>query len=154
MNVNLLLTIAQNLPPEKLKEHGWERVAQQLYGGAFEQTRDAFPVTGFFVGVIGLCILMLAIWGWRRSRQSHLRSAPMAVFHRMANHLNLDLQQQWLLVRIARQQALPTPLTLMLSDATLAHHAGEYARQAPPRKQRDLSARVAAISRTLFGSSG
>jgi hypothetical protein len=153
MNIAYLFTLAKNVPAEGLKEGGWERAAQEMFGGAFENTHNVFPVTGFSIAAVGLIVLMLAIWGWKYNQQRHLRSTPMAIFHRIAGHLHLNLQQQWLLLRIARQQTLPSPLTLMLSSATLEHHASQYAKQMPQRRRSEFNARITAIRSTLFGSS-
>ena len=76
----------------------------------------------------GLVIVVISTISWyRRHKTRHLRSHPSAVFRRAAREARLSFSQQMLLWRIARQQALPTPLTLLLSATTLRHHASAYA---------------------------
>lgn len=123
-----------------------------------ESVRDAFrnegDATGMFRWVLALGALllglMLAVWVQQWLQQRRLSSRPIRVFHGLASDLGISLADQWLLVRIAHQQDLPTPLTLLLSPQTLRHHACDYVRVLkPPTRARTL-ARVARLRRRLF----
>ena len=144
------VTAALTLAAEPRKLAQWELDMQRMFQGAFKGTSDVFPATSALLVSLGLLLLVVAIWGRRWHRQRHLRSAPLLVFHQLAGQMGLSLKQQWLLVRIAHQQSLPTPLTLMLSGATLAHHAGRYAESASAHRRESLTAKVDAIAAVLF----
>jgi len=103
----------------------------------------------------GLLLTALGVWlliRWWRKR--HSRSRPWAVFLEVAQVAGLSVSDRWLLVRIARQQALPTPLTLLLSGRTLRLHAREFAAAQPPWRRAALMQRVASIRRDVFGDMG
>lgn len=99
---------------------------------------------GALLAVIGL----LSLRAVRDPRQA--RPAPMLVFRRVAEAVGLDLGEQWLLVRIAKARKLPTPLTLLLSEGTLVHHAVAWADTLGPRRQRDAMIRIDALRQKLF----
>ncbi len=144
MNFASLTLLAEQLAP-------WERNAQHFFQGGLQRTHTIFPVLGFSIAALGLGLLLVAVWGWRHKKQRHLRSTPMSVFHRVATQLDIDLTMQWLLVRIARQQALPSPLVLLMSGTTLNHHADRFADQLPARKRTVVLARIKVLGRILFG---
>lgn len=114
------------------------------------------PLMDLRWGMAALTVMVLALlgmWLWRWWTQRHLRSEPLIVFHQAANHFRIDLQSQWLLIRIARQQALPTPLTLLLSGATLAHHGQAYLQSLTPGKRDRAAARLSQLRESLFAAS-
>ena len=84
--------------------------------------------TGTVVLSLGGLVLALAalLWGVERLR-SRRRPHPLALFRRVALDMGLDGADRRLLIRIARQQGLPSPLTLLVSSATFAHHVRAYA---------------------------
>ena len=95
--------------------------------------------------------LLVAARAFRWIRERHLRSKPLRVFHHLANELGLHLADQWLLVRISRQQLLPSPLTLILSSSTLRHHGEQFALTLSSRKQSRVMLHIAGIDAVLFG---
>lgn len=95
--------------------------------------------------------LLIAARTFRWARERSLKSKPLRVFHHLANELGLHLADQWLLVRISRQQLLPSPLTLVLSSSTLRHHGEQFALTLPGRKQSRVMLHVAGIDAALFG---
>lgn len=151
MNLWLAASRFPFLDDAQLEEGGLERTAQSVYHGAFDHISDTFPILAGVLICGGLLLLLVAAWGWQRHQRRHLRSDPMLVFHQMATAAGLSLKQQWLLATIARRQSLPTPLTLMLSGATLKHYAQRYAESVGPRRRKTTTAGVAVITRVLFG---
>lgn len=109
-----------------------------------------FPAENLIYIAAGLITVLLAVWGMRRYRAEQLEAAPLMTFRRIAVKLDLSLSQQWLLVRIARQQALPSPLTMLLSPATFAHHAALYLEHARPSRRHRERITLNAIARLLF----
>jgi hypothetical protein len=99
----------------------------------------------------GVVLLVLALWMWKRHRGEDAPSRPMAVFRRVAGKVALSIGEQVLLTRIARQQKLPTPLTLLLSSGTLQHHGQRYAESLPESQRRNALARIARVGRKVFG---
>ena len=95
--------------------------------------------------------IVAGLWLWKRHRQNDLLNSPLVLFHEMAQQLGLDLKAQWLLTRIARRESLPTPLTLLLSTQTLAHHAGRYAQALPARRREQVLSQVRTIQSVMFG---
>ena len=79
-----------------------------------------------------------------------LRSKPMVIFHQIARQAGIAPGDEWLLVRIGRQQALPTPLTLLLSPGTFNHYAQAYLRALPARRRSRLTGRIDRLSWHLF----
>ena len=130
-----------------------ERQMQELFKDAFTTMDQTFPVTSAVLVALGLVLLLASIWGWRWHQRRHLRSEPIRVFHQVASQVGMSLKQQWLLVRIARQQHLPTPLTLMLSGKTLEHHAQAYLQAASDRRRDALKGQIHAVVALLFDQS-
>lgn len=153
MNYWLAVSRAPFLDNAELEDGRLERIAKGVFQDAFQHIGDTFPVTAAILVCAGLLLLMAAAWGWQRHKQRHLRSEPMLTFHQVAGSMGLSLKQQWLLVRIARGEALPTPLTLMLSSATLTHHARRFAESTGTRRPSAIGDEVASIGRVLFGKS-
>lgn len=125
--------------------------AKDVFGNVFENTDNAFPVTNLLLIIAGLVVVMLAAWGFRKHRTDQLKTAPLLTFHRIASKLDINLTQQWLMVRISRQQALPSPLTLLLSAGTFRHHVGLYLEHASPARQHREQIALNAIARSVFG---
>jgi len=126
----------------------WAEVSENWGSDATAPMPWIILAAGVLLLVLG--IVLLVRW-WRRR---HLRSRPWAVFNELATIAGLSLSDRWLLMRIARQQALPTPLTLLLSGRTLRIHARDYAANQPPWRRAAIMQRVASIRRDIFGNMG
>ena len=64
--------------------------------------------------------------------------------------LNLTAADLWLLYRIARQQRLPTPLTLLMSPATLRHHAGRFTESFGAGRTERVTNHVERVAQRIF----
>lgn len=130
--------------PGALNRSPLDEIAEHFHSGSM------IPLEWIAIaaGLIIVAITAISLYRWHRTR--HLRSNPPMVFHRVAREAGLSWSQQVLLWRIARQQSLPTPLTLMLSPATLDHHARLYVAHHSPRGGSAVLDRVAKIHRKLF----
>ncbi len=126
---------------------GLER-ANELFGQWNTQHSFEFRWLGVALAVLAVILLIAAIS--RRLRERRLRSQPLATFHRLASEVGVNLRDQWLLMTIARRQALPSPLTLLLSRATLHHHARAYAQHLHPGRRLRVMRRVAALRQLLY----
>ncbi len=144
-----MLWLAQAGPERPLAP--WERTAQALFKDAFDNIDQAFPTYGVVLALSGLLVILLALWGYKRARQRRMAAGPTIVFHRIANTVGLSLHDQWLLLRISRQQLLPTPITLMLSGSTLEHHARDYIDHLPSRRRETVRTQVKKIGLKIFG---
>lgn len=112
----------------------------------------AAPLRWILVAVGALLIALGTVLLVRWWRGRHLRSQPWQIFRQVAAVAELGLRDQWLLVRIARHQKLPTPLTLLLSGRTLRVHGREYAEALAPWRRAAIMQRIATIRRHLFGN--
>ncbi len=120
---------------------------------------DESAMTLLMVFVIALFLAMA--WFYWRNRTLYEPAAAasgtgepgpsLQLFRDLSRELSLTLRDRWLLIRIARQQSLPTPLTLFVSPRTLRHHAVAYAQSLPAYRRRRLIARVATLRRQVFG---
>lgn len=120
----------------------WSFNADQLLSA-----RTAMTILGLLVALV----LVLWLWRWYRQRAEH--TGPIATFQTAAVHFGLNWQDRWLLIRISLQQNLPSPITLMLSSATLEHHAHGYVESVSPKRRQRVLTRIDRISRQLFGTS-
>lgn len=103
---------------------------------------NSIPMPVVLVSV-GFLVLVLGIFGSiRLYRTRRQRSRPGVIFHHLARGCGLSVADELLLWRVARQQALPTPTTLLLSARTLRHHARRYAAGLRRSRQRRIMARV------------
>ncbi len=101
---------------------------------------------------VGLLLVVTALLGWhswRRHLTRHQRTRPIATFLELARSLRLAWYDQIVLLFIARQQGLPSALTLLLSGATLRHHARRYTAGFGHLRRAAVMGRVAAIRRVL-----
>lgn len=101
-------------------------------------------------GIVLVGISLLSLIRWWKTR--HERSSPMLVFFQVALRMGLGVLDGWLLYRIARQQRLPTPLTLMLTPATLEHHTDRFVARFSPGRAEMVRHRVRSIEQRLFGA--
>ena len=108
------------------------------------------PLTwaGSVAAVAAAVLGAVALQHWLRKRGREPQ--PVAVFHAVARRLGLSWAEQWLLLRIARAQALPSPLTLLLSRRTLRVHAGRWAAELPVSRRRGVLRRVRRVRQRLM----
>jgi len=139
----LIPSLAQQSFNQSLRFH-------QLKGIWHFDTSLMMSLTWIAVAGGGMGVLFGGIWLWRWYHQPHRDCAPIRTFNRLARGLGLSLSDRWLMARIAYQQQLPTPLTLVLSGKTLSHYAHLYARSLSTHRHAKVMARVGAIHRTLF----
>ena len=99
-------------------------------------------------GMLLVSFSVISLYRWWKSGQ--IWSSPLVIFYRLASDVGLDMSDQWLLWCIARREDLPSPLTLLMSPATLAHHARRYAEHVSPRRSRLVLDHAGAIGRKLF----
>jgi len=140
-----LLAQAQQRGPNATPGEIAQAMRDYLGGNKYE-----VPVGGLFMmfgGLVCLFMVLYVVKHWRRRRE---HSRPINVFKRVARKVGLHPADQHLLMRIARHQNLPSPLTLLLSATTLRHHAHFYAEAQPARQRPQIMGRIAAIRRDLF----
>ncbi|HAI11713.1 MAG TPA: hypothetical protein DCM28_08410 [Phycisphaerales bacterium] len=100
------------------------------------------------MSVIIFAMLVLRIIKWRRS--SNRQDGPLLVFHQVAKQLEIDITTQWLLIKVAQQQGLPNPLTLLICDSTFAHHAKAYIKSLPNHRQKHILDQLSHAHQHLF----
>lgn len=102
------------------------------------------------VGASGLAVVIGGLWLRQRYQHHVVRPNPIRIFHRTARAVGLNLADQWLLTRIARQQVLPSPLTLLVSAHTFRFHTDQYAQSLPPGRRASVKRHLSTIAHTLF----
>jgi len=138
----LLLMLAQTSPDQP----HWQHVRSIWYWNG--KLYSVWPV---LLGFAVLLILIAVLYVRRLHQLRQLQSLPLATFVQIATALNIALTDQWLLLRIARHDALSTPLTLLLSPTTLRHHAQHYLSSIAVWRRTRASRRLGAIEQMVFG---
>jgi len=103
--------------------------------------------------LIGLGMLLLAIVLISASRRWKTRNddpSPMVIYSVISRKSGLGWADQLLLWRIARAQALPTPIALLIARGTLTTHAQAYAAQLRPHSAQRVLKKITRIRNTLF----
>ncbi len=127
---------------------GLER-AERLFGGKWH-SGDLLDVRWLGAALLVVLAILLPMAAHHYYRQRRLRAKPLATFQRVAGDIGLSLRDRWLLLKIARHEALPSPLTLLLSRATLHHHARQYAQGLVVSRRLKVMRRVAALRQMLY----
>ncbi|MEE9211554.1 MAG: hypothetical protein V3U29_02770 [Phycisphaeraceae bacterium] len=144
--------LAQHLPTATPSgpDPGWYDRARELGRQLKFDGSVLFPPQYFFLGAAVLLLVIAALWLGKRHQQRHLRPRPLATFNQIAAAMGLSLNDRWLLIRIARHQDLPSPLTLILSSPTLHHYAQCYTQAIHPVRRHAVANHVTAIGQRLF----
>ncbi|MCC6681179.1 MAG: hypothetical protein IT445_09805 [Phycisphaeraceae bacterium] len=101
-------------------------------------------------GLVLMVVAVLSFRHWWRTR--HERPTPLLTFLSLAEKLGLTRGEQWLLIRVASQQKLSSPIALLLSAGTLAAHGRAFAGRYSTTRSKMLMQRVRNISDKLFGN--
>ena len=145
----MLYVLAGNAAPKET-EPGYYDIMRGIGDQISFDGSLAFPPKYFYIAITTLITLIGLLWLWRYHRQRHLRPRPWATFNQVASAMGIGAADQWLLIRIAWQQSLPTPLTLMLSHSTLHHYAHRYAASLNNARRRSVLDRASAIEHFMF----
>lgn len=124
----------------------WHRIREHWHFSG-----EGLMATTPVVILMALLCLALALVSHRHTRWRPQRSARRKVFCQIISGTGLGKTEQHLLTRIARQQRLATPLTLVLSQATFDYHVRRYVQKVRPRHTATVDACAARIRRVVFG---
>lgn len=100
------------------------------------------------IGVVLVALSLVSLHRWWNTRDE--RPAPTLAFLEVCAAVGLSWGDRLFLWRIARQQRLPSPLTLMLCPITLHHHGKAYAEAVGLANRAARLRRVASLRRRLF----
>lgn len=114
-------------------------------------TSVSVPVSPTLLIALGLVLAAGAagVMGVRLWRQRADGRRAGATFRLAARRAGLSWRDRWALRRIAARAELPTPLTLLLSPATLRHHAAAVAQRSRSPRLIQHMARVEAMLLSL-----
>ena len=98
--------------------------------------------------MLGALVVAYAVRLWQ---QRSTAPRPSAVFRQLALELGLTRRDQSLLNRISHAQNLPTPLTLIMSRATMEHYARAYVGSLGYTQARRVEVRLRLIAAAVFG---
>jgi hypothetical protein len=125
----------------------WQERFRALKQGN-EEVEFKFWLLGLMVGSV---VLLLGFMWWRNKVKSEQQADSHAgEFRRLATVLNLSKPDRTLLVRIARTNQLPTPITLLLSPGTLIHCAQAHARSLSAVKSAVVKQQIKRIGDAAF----
>jgi hypothetical protein len=99
-------------------------------------------------GLVMLILSTVSIAQWWKHR--HENSHPWLVFMVTARLAGLGYALQWTLFRVAQQQRLASPLTLMLSPGTFDHHVKAYLDTRSGWRREGLRRKTQAVRDGLF----
>lgn len=125
----------------------WDRLQQNWRLSA----EDLISIKPFLIAALILAVCLGAIWMWKAGQVRRGRSMPVRVFNQVVQGLGLTRADRWLLIRIAHHLALPSPLTLVLSDTTFGHYLDQYTQTIDAKRRAKIQNRAARIRRVLFG---
>lgn len=148
MNMTWLLTLALESPRTPKTPPNVDEIFAN-----WQWINNADPLMSPLWAVVAMSVIVavmvvLRIVKWRNSKNRV--DGPLLVFHQIAKQLELDITTQWLLIRVAQQQNLPTPLTLLICDSTFAHHAKAYVKSLPDHRQRHILEQLSRAHQHLF----
>ncbi len=124
----------------------WRRLQQQ-----WRLSSDGLMAVEPLIAVaVVLVVLLLIRLLWRRGKLRRLQSEPIRIFYQAIDGLGLSHAEAGLLVHIAQAQQLPTPLTLMLSQATFDYHINQHTQALIASRRTRLKAKTDRIRRILF----
>ncbi len=101
--------------------------------------------------LMGLVTAIISIVAYISLKRSGKQITPaFVVYLQLARELGLSWRQALTLYRIARQQDLTSPITLLLAPATFQAHARAYLQTRPPFQHAPLHRRLQAIQQHVF----
>jgi len=135
-------------PRQRVDSHAaFESIRQ-----AFAEGSDFFPITGVALTLLAVGGALAAIMVVRKLRKRReAGGGALGPYHRLTQELGLSWTDRLWLTHVARNQQLPTPLTLLLSGLTLMHHVSEYGRSLSPRAAARALERGRRLHRQIFG---
>lgn len=96
-------------------------------------------------------VLVLVLWMWERLRRGTAELGPLRTFHQLADALGLRWTERRLLIQIARYYGLPSPITLLLSPATMDYYVQAYCQSMSGRQRAALELRIRDLQQRVFG---
>ncbi len=126
----------------------YERLRQQwqLTG------KDLIPLWPLLIALAVALGVLLYLRVRRRGGLRGMRAKPITIFYSVLEKSGLNVADKKLLVRLAHQQELPGPLTLLLSQGTFNHHTAAYLESIDPDRRDKLNERINRVRRVVFGA--
>jgi len=119
--LKLITPLTQVTPPEPvLPRPTIESIQENLSSDGLIPTHWLLIAAGMVL--LLLSALSIANWWKHRGENAH----PLLVFSNTAQIVGLSYRQRWALLKVARNQSLASPLTLMLCATTFDHHVRGY----------------------------
>lgn len=121
-------------------------ISEAITGGS----RDHGPLAWIFAGIGALLVVVVTVSLSRWLKQQNRSKHPLLLYHHFAKQAGLSWMDEWLVYRLARIRALPTPLTLLICQDTMAAHIEAHARSLPDASARQYRRRMAELKGYLF----
>ncbi len=125
-------------------------VPERLRGVSFWTHGPTLPLwpLAWLAATVAIAVCAWKVWrrwpAWRAAMQ------PVGLYVRLGRAQGLATLDLWLLWWIARRARLTTPLTLLVCDATLTHHADAVADDLSRGPARRVMRRVERVRTRLF----
>ena len=110
-----------------------------------------WPLRLLILLFLALAVFVLGRLLMFRAIEMRQRLRPFETYFSLCRTLGLRWRDGWLLLRIARRCELASPITLMLSPATLDHHARQYCETITYRQRARVRRMIDEICGALFG---
>ena len=104
----------------------------------------------FLIAVVISAVVLAAVWMWRNGKLLRLRSGSVQIFHDVVKGFGLTATDKWLLIRVAHQQDLPSPITLILSESTFEHHTQAYTSSVSSYQRTKIKPKMDRIRHLIF----
>ena len=144
----LLLTLALRNPRTPVAPPSNEEIFANWQWITDAEPLMSVPWAVVAISFILLIVLTVKLVQWRKAKNR--QDGPLLVFNQVARKLGLDISSQWVLIRMAQQQNLPTPLTLLICDSTFSYHAKSYVKSFPPNRQKSILNQLKTVHHHLF----
>ncbi|MGB0766389.1 MAG: hypothetical protein ACPGYV_01620 [Phycisphaeraceae bacterium] len=113
--------------------------------------RHELPWELLLVGVGATLTAIVVVSLRRRWLKRQENPSPFVLFSAIARKAGLNWKDRLLLVRIAKANRLPTPITLLLARGALRHYAEAYLRRRGKNADPKINSRLKHIETLLHG---
>lgn len=114
------------------------------------QGGPSIPLKWFWIICVVVGGLLALRFGIIYARRAYRRLEPLRIYSRIASKMGLNVDDRYLLWRVARQTGLANPLSLLICSDTLDAHGRRYAAALGGSASRAAERRIERIQKRIF----